>query len=58
MDSVPDDRTLRAIPRVAELIARADALLITAGGRPAASSLCRTWTGSSSSRISIELGHR
>ena len=28
-----DDRTLRAIPRVAELIAKADALLITAGGR-------------------------
>jgi NAD-dependent SIR2 family protein deacetylase len=29
--TVPDDRTLRAIPRVAELIAKADALLITAG---------------------------
>ena len=28
---MPDDRTLRAIPRVAELIAKADALLITAG---------------------------
>jgi NAD-dependent SIR2 family protein deacetylase len=29
--TVPDDRTLRAIPRVAEFIAKADALLITAG---------------------------
>ena len=28
---MPDDRTLRALPRVAELIAKADALLITAG---------------------------